>query len=93
MVEPGAAPIVKATDIEKFFGTNHVLRGCSMTVYPRETITILGRSGSGKSTFLRCLNMLEEPSAGAVEIDDTWVVAAPMRRRDRDERDGSAGSG
>jgi polar amino acid transport system ATP-binding protein len=87
LVQPGARPIVKASDIEKYFGTNHVLRGCSMTVYPRETVTILGRSGSGKSTFLRCLNLLEEPSAGAVEIDDTWVRAAPMRRRDRDERE------
>ena len=87
LVPAGAPPIVTATAIEKFFGTNHVLRGCSMTVYPRETITILGRSGSGKSTFLRCLNLLEEPSAGAVEIADTWVVAAPMRRRDREERE------
>ena len=87
LVPAGAAPIVRASSVEKFFGTNHVLRGCSMTVYPRETITILGRSGSGKSTFLRGLNLLEEPSAGAVEIADTWVVAAPMRRRDRDEQE------
>src|SRR5215204_5405570 len=56
---------------------------CSMTVYPRETITILGRSGSGKSTFLRCLNFLEEPSAGRIDIDGVVVEASPLTRRDR----------
>jgi ABC-type polar amino acid transport system ATPase subunit len=87
-VPPGSEPVIRATDIEKYFAANHVLRGCSMTVYPRETITILGRSGSGKSTFLRCLNFLEEPSAGVVDIDGIVVDAAPLRRRDRagDER-------
>ena len=83
LVPGGAEPIVRATAIEKFFGTNYVLRGCSMTVYPKETITILGRSGSGKSTFLRCLNFLEEPSAGVVDIDNVVVDASPLRRRDR----------
>jgi ABC-type polar amino acid transport system ATPase subunit len=83
LVPAGAAPVVRATAIEKFFGDNHVLRGCSMTVYPGETITILGRSGSGKSTFLRCLNFLEEPSAGRVEIDDVAADASPLRKRDR----------
>jgi ABC-type polar amino acid transport system ATPase subunit len=87
LVPPGAAPIVRATRIEKYFGTNHVLTGCSMTVYPRETVTILGRSGSGKSTFLRCLNFLEEPSAGVVEIDDVAVDAAPMGDRSRQHRE------
>jgi ABC-type polar amino acid transport system ATPase subunit len=83
LVPAGAEPIVKATGIHKFFGLNHVLSGCSMTVYPRETITILGRSGSGKSTFLRCLNFLEEPSAGSVEIDGVRVDAEPITKRDR----------
>jgi len=87
LVPAGAEPIVQATGIEKYFGTNHVLRGCSMTVYPRETITILGRSGSGKSTFLRCLNFLEEPSAGVVEVDDNAVQAAPFGGRSREQRD------
>ncbi|HKG57313.1 MAG TPA: ATP-binding cassette domain-containing protein, partial [Candidatus Limnocylindrales bacterium] len=85
LVKPGAEPILKATAIEKFFGTHHVLRGCSMTVFPGETVTILGRSGSGKSTFLRCLNFLEEPSAGAVDIAGISVNAAPIANRSRDE--------
>ena len=87
LVKPGAEPILRATAIEKYFGTHHVLRGCSMTVFPGETITILGRSGSGKSTFLRCLNFLEEPSAGFVDIADVEVDAAPLRSRTRAEMD------
>ena len=74
LVKAGAEPVLRATRIEKYFGDNHVLKGCSMTVYPGEAITILGRSGSGKSTFLRCLNFLEEPSAGAVDIDGIRVI-------------------
>src|SRR6476659_9669959 len=79
LVTPGAEPIPRATATEKYFRTHHVLRGCSLTVCPGETITILGRSGSGKSTFLRCLNFLEEPSAGFVDIADVEVDAAPLR--------------
>jgi ABC-type polar amino acid transport system ATPase subunit len=81
----GAKPIVAALDIQKFFGTNHVLHGVSLEVYPRETICLIGRSGSGKSTLLRCINFLEEPSAGQVEIDGVVVDAQPLRKRTRDE--------
>ncbi|MFL5649041.1 MAG: amino acid ABC transporter ATP-binding protein [Chloroflexota bacterium] len=88
LVKPGAEPIMKATAIEKNFDANHVLRGCSMTVYPGETVTILGRSGSGKSTFLRCLNFLEEPTAGVVDIAGVRVEADPLRKhRDRATKD------
>ena len=58
-----------------------------MTVYPAETITILGRSGSGKSTFLRCLNFLEEPSAGVVDIDGIRVAGDPLRPRSKQTRE------
>ena len=87
LVKPGAEPILRATDIEKWFARNHVLKGCSMTVYPAETITILGRSGSGKSTFLRCLNFLEEPSAGVVDIDGIRVAGNPLRPRSKKTRE------
>jgi len=80
----GAVPIVRALAIEKYFGGNHVLRGCTLEVYPRETICLIGRSGSGKSTLLRCLNFLEEPTAGAVEIDGLRVDADPLHARSRD---------
>jgi len=83
----GATPIVRALAIEKYFGTNHVLRGCTIEVYPRETICLIGRSGSGKSTLLRCLNFLEEPTAGAVEIDGFRIDADPLRARSGDHRE------
>ncbi len=83
----GATPIVRALAIEKYFGSNHVLRGCTIEVYPRETICLIGRSGSGKSTLLRCLNFLEEPTAGAVEIDGFRIDADPLRARSRDHRE------
>ena len=44
---------------------------------------LIGRSGSGKTTFLRCVNFLEEPSAGSVEIDGVRVDADPMHARSR----------
>jgi ABC-type polar amino acid transport system ATPase subunit len=83
----GAEPIVRLMEIEKYFGRNHVLRGCTLEVYPRETICIIGRSGSGKSTLLRCANFLEEPTVGAVEIDGLRIDADPLRSRSREHRE------
>lgn len=83
----GADPIVRALAIEKYFGANHVLRGCTLEVYPRETICLIGRSGSGKSTLLRCLNFLEEPTAGAVEIDGFRIDADPLHSRSGEHRE------
>ncbi len=45
LVPSGAKPIVRALDIQKFYGGNHVLRGVTLEVYPRETICLIGRSG------------------------------------------------
>jgi polar amino acid transport system ATP-binding protein len=81
----GADPIVQVDALEKFFGHNHVLRGCSLDVYPRETICIIGRSGSGKSTLLRCINFLEEPSIGTITVDDVEVKANPFNNRSKED--------
>jgi ABC-type polar amino acid transport system, ATPase component len=83
----GAEPIVRLTAIEKYFGSNHVLRGCTLEVYPKETICLIGRSGSGKSTLLRCTNFLEEPTAGMVEVDGMQLQADPLKSRSRDHRE------
>ena len=83
----GAEPIVRLTGIEKYFGANHVLRGCNLEVYPKETICLIGRSGSGKSTLLRCTNFLEEPTAGVVEVDGMRLEADPLKSRSRDHRE------
>ena len=56
--------VVSATGIEKYFGSNHVLRGVDLDVRQHETVMLIGRSGSGKTTMLRCMNFLEEPTVG-----------------------------
>jgi ABC-type histidine transport system ATPase subunit len=62
-------PIIQVRDLHKFYGSLHVLRGVSLEVRRGEVVVIIGRSGAGKSTFLRCLNFLEEPSHGTVVVD------------------------
>src|SRR3954469_12831644 len=64
-----AKPIVEARGIHKHFGQLHVLRGVDLVVAERELVFVIGPSGSGKSTLLRCLNRLEEPSAGIITVD------------------------
>jgi octopine/nopaline transport system ATP-binding protein len=70
------------TGIHKSFGSHHVLKGISMTAQKGDVISILGASGSGKSTFLRCINMLETPDQGSVCLDGETLE---MRQR----KDGS----
>ena len=78
--------ILEANDIEKYFGASHVLRGLSLSVRQHETVVLIGRSGSGKTTFLRCLNFLEEPTAGRVRLGDLTVAADPLQREGRGRR-------
>ncbi len=87
LTPPGAEPIVAVSALEKYFGRNHVLRGCNLEVYPRETVCLIGRSGSGKSTLLRCINFLEEPSLGAISVDGISVKADPFHKRSRSDLD------
>lgn len=63
------APMVQVEGVHKFFGDLHVLKGIDLTIAPGEVCVILGPSGSGKSTLLRCLNQLEEISAGRVRVE------------------------
>ncbi|MGE5224622.1 MAG: amino acid ABC transporter ATP-binding protein [Omnitrophica WOR_2 bacterium] len=70
-----ANPIVQVENLHKWFGMLHVLRGISFSVAPREVLVLIGRSGSGKSTTLRCLNFLEEPSVGVITVDNEYVKA------------------
>ncbi len=75
--------VVQATGIEKYFGDHHVLRGVDLEVRKHETVMLVGRSGSGKTTMLRCLNFLEEPTVGVVEVDGVRVEADPLHVRSR----------
>lgn len=68
--------MVKITNVHKVFGRKlHVLCGINLEVNKGETVVILGASGSGKSTLLRCINFLEEPTAGTIEVDGTVITA------------------
>jgi polar amino acid transport system ATP-binding protein len=63
-----AEAIVAANNIQKAFGDNKVLKGVSLSVMRGEVVSLIGASGSGKSTFLRCLNLLEVPQQGELSI-------------------------
>ena len=60
---------LKVSDIHKRYGDNEVLRGVSLTANAGDVISIIGSSGSGKSTFLRCINMLEKPNQGTISLN------------------------
>ncbi|WP_345814731.1 ATP-binding cassette domain-containing protein [Paraburkholderia sp. PREW-6R] len=63
------APVaLSVKNIHKSFGDHHVLKGISLDAHQGDVISILGASGSGKSTFLRCLNLLETPDDGSVAL-------------------------
>ena len=94
MAEP--APIAAANetalvcdDIHKSFGPLEVLKGISVTAREHDVLAMLGSSGSGKSTFLRCINLLETPDSGSVTLrgetiqmtTDRHGRAAPADRR------------
>ncbi len=61
--------VVEATDVQKWFGRLHVLKGVSMTVRQREVVCVIGPSGSGKTTFIRCINHLEKIQGGRIEVN------------------------
>jgi ABC-type polar amino acid transport system ATPase subunit len=77
------APIVKITGLEKYFGRLHVLKNISIEVLQRQVVCVIGRSGSGKSTMLRCINFLEEPSFGTIEVDGVKVSAGEKGKEHR----------
>jgi octopine/nopaline transport system ATP-binding protein len=62
-------PIIQVKDLRKSFGLSEVLRGITLDVSAGSVLSIIGASGSGKSTFLRCLNYLERPTSGDIVID------------------------
>jgi polar amino acid transport system ATP-binding protein len=65
--------LLSVRGLTKRFGNNDVLRGIDLDVEPGERIAILGASGSGKSTMLRCLNFMEMPDAGTVTLDGKTI--------------------
>ncbi len=64
----GNETALEVVDLHKSFGEHEVIRGVSLVAHKGDVISILGASGSGKSTFLRCINLLEIPTAGEVIV-------------------------
>jgi arginine/ornithine transport system ATP-binding protein len=69
---------LQVDNIHKRFGSNEVLKGVSLSAHAGDVISIIGSSGSGKSTFLRCINLLEKPHAGRISVagEELKLVAA-----------------
>ena len=70
---------LQVENIHKRFGSNEVLKGVSLTAHAGDVISIIGSSGSGKSTFLRCINLLEKPHQGRIHVvdEELHLTAAP----------------
>ncbi|TAG05367.1 MAG: ATP-binding cassette domain-containing protein [Betaproteobacteria bacterium] len=71
--------VLNADNITKRFGSVEVLRGVSVAAKPGDVIALIGSSGSGKSTFLRCLNLLERPNAGQIQLKGESLALKPDR--------------
>jgi octopine/nopaline transport system ATP-binding protein len=79
-LSPESAPAVAIRDLRKSFGSLEVLKGVSLSAREGDVVSILGASGSGKSTMLRCINMLEVPDGGHVEIGGETIKLKPSRK-------------
>lgn len=65
--------MIKIENLHKYFGNLHVLKGIDFQAKKGEVIAIIGPSGMGKSTFLRCINFIEHPDKGTISIDDKKI--------------------
>ena len=71
---------LSVTDLHKSYGEHEVLKGVSLNAKAGDVISIIGSSGSGKSTFLRCINFLEKPSEGSITVSNEVITLV----RDKD---------
>ena len=74
--------VLKAEHIRKSFGNVEVLKDINLSVEKGSVVSILGPSGTGKTTFLRCLNYLEKPDAGKLTISDVAVDFSHISKKD-----------
>jgi len=70
------APVIEFHDVNKWFGSLHVLKGINLTIGGGEVVVVCGPSGSGKSTLIRCINRLELIQSGEIVVDGLSLSAA-----------------
>ncbi|UZT80972.1 ATP-binding cassette domain-containing protein [Ectopseudomonas chengduensis] len=70
---------LEVQDLHKSYGSHEVIKGVSMAAKAGDVISIIGSSGSGKSTFLRCLNLLEQPHAGKILLNNEELKLVPAK--------------
>lgn len=68
------APLIQVTALSKKFGSAEVLKDVNVNIYKGDVVCVIGASGSGKSTFLRCLNLLEDPSGGTILFEGVDIT-------------------
>ena len=78
-----AEELLKIEGLKKSFGDLEVLKGLSTTIRTGEVVVMIGPSGGGKSTFLRCMNLLERPTGGSIVFDGIDIVSADERTKNR----------
>ncbi|MEZ5887426.1 MAG: ATP-binding cassette domain-containing protein [Paracoccaceae bacterium] len=74
---PDPTDTIRIVDLHKRFGNLEVLKGVSLTAHKGDVVAVIGGSGSGKSTMLRCVNFLETPTSGEIHIGGEKVVMRP----------------
>ncbi len=79
-------PVLEISNIHKSFDQLEVLKGISLTAHAGDVISLVGSSGSGKSTFLRCINLLEMPEEGSISLSGEPVVFSSNRHGARQAR-------
>lgn len=80
-VVPPGHPLIEVENLHKSFGTLQVLKGITTTIRKGEVVVVIGPSGGGKSTFLRCLNLLEEPTSGKIWFGGEEIVSGGAEQR------------
>ena len=70
-----APPLLRIEDVKKSFGATQVLKGINLNVYRRQVVVLVGPSGTGKSTLLRCINLLSPPDSGRIFLEDQEITA------------------
>jgi polar amino acid transport system ATP-binding protein len=84
---PEGDVVVEALDVHKYFGRLHVLKGQTMTVKRQEVVVVIGASGSGKTTFIRCINHLEKIQSGRIFVNGHLIGYREENGRLREDRE------